>query len=220
MAQDEAYDVRVVGRRTDDQGRTLIQETFWYKGSFYMADRYERVDEPSEKKAVEDAVPSPPNPIEDEPVEATSAVEVPTLPVETRPAGCNLVETVTTAQPAMTQKAGTAPNANHTYRQTAEQTQQSDGPEADSSHRKPSAPSAADTDSAEDGSGRRNPLPHVQSARRAARGGLPAVALVGNTAHGQDDLAAAMLGCADPRGPATRPTCTQRSLGNCWIQRT
>jgi hypothetical protein len=62
MAQDEAYDVRVVGRRIDDQGRTLIQETFWYKGSFYMADRYEREDESSEKKAVEDAVPPPAEP--------------------------------------------------------------------------------------------------------------------------------------------------------------
>ena len=50
MAQDEAYDVRVVGRRTDDQGRTVIQETFWYKGSFYMTDRYERADESSEEK--------------------------------------------------------------------------------------------------------------------------------------------------------------------------
>jgi hypothetical protein len=88
MAQDEAYDVRVFGRITDDQGRTLIQETFWYKGSFYMTDRYERADESSEKKEVEDAVPAPPNPTEDGPVEATSAVEVPTSPVETKPAGC------------------------------------------------------------------------------------------------------------------------------------
>jgi hypothetical protein len=108
MAQDEAYDVRVVGRRIDDQGRTLIQETFWYKGSFYMADRHERADESSEKKAVEDAVPTPPNPTEDGPVEAISAVEVPTLPVETRPAGCNLVEISTIAQPVTTQKAGHA----------------------------------------------------------------------------------------------------------------
>jgi hypothetical protein len=140
MAQDEAYDVRVVGRRTDDQGRTLIQETFWYKGSFYMTDRYERADESSEEKAVEDAIPAPPNPTEDGPVEATPPVEVPTLPVETRPAGCNLVETAITAQPATTQKAGASPNANYTRGQTAKQTQQPDGPKADSSHRKPSAP--------------------------------------------------------------------------------
>ena len=92
MAQDEAYDVRVVGRRTDDQGRTLVQETFWYKGSFYMTDRYERADESTEKKAVEDALSAPPNPAEDEPVGATAAAEVPTLPVEAKPAGCNLVE--------------------------------------------------------------------------------------------------------------------------------
>jgi hypothetical protein len=120
MAQDEAYDVRVVGRRTDDQGRTLIQETFWYKGSFYMTDRYERADESSEKKAVEDVVSAPPNPTEDRPVEATSAVEIPTLPVETSPAGCDLVETATAAQLATTQKADTAPNANHACGQTAE----------------------------------------------------------------------------------------------------
>jgi hypothetical protein len=175
MAQDEAYDVRVVGRRTDDQGRTLIQETFWYKGSFYMADRYERADESSEKKAVEDAVPAPPNPTEDGPVEATSAVEVPTLPVETRLAGCNLMEISTTAQPATIQKAGTTPNASHTCKQTAEQTQQSDGTKADSSRRKPSAPSAADTDSAEDGGGKKSPAARPVSPkggqRRSPRGG-------------------------------------------------
>jgi hypothetical protein len=157
MAPDEAYDVRVVGRRMDDQGRTLIQETFWYKGSFYMADRYERADESSEKKAVEDAVPAPPNPTEDGPVEATSAVEVPMLPVETSPAGCNLVETATTAQPATTQEAGTVPNVNHTCGQTAEPTQQSDGPNTDSSHRKPSAPPAADIDPVEGGGGKKSP---------------------------------------------------------------
>jgi hypothetical protein len=108
MAQDEAYDVRVVGRRTDDQGRTLIQETFWYKGSFYMTDRYERADESSEKKAVEDAASTPPNPTEDVPVEATPAVEVPTLPVETEPAGCYLVETATTVRPAAPRRPGLA----------------------------------------------------------------------------------------------------------------
>jgi hypothetical protein len=175
MAQDEAYDVRVVGRRIDDQGRTLIQETFWYKGSFYMADCYEQADESSEKKAVEDAVPAPPNPTEDGPVEATSAVEVPTLPVETRPAGCNLVETAITAQPATTQKAGTSSNANHTRGQTAKQTQQSDGPKTDSSHRKPSAPSAADTDPAEGGGGKKSPAARPVSPkggqRRSPRGG-------------------------------------------------
>ena len=169
MAQDEAYDVRVVGRRIDDQGRTLIQETFWYKGSFYLTDRYERAEESSEKKAVEDAVPPPPNPTDDGPAEATFAVEVPTLPVETKPAGCNLVETATTAQPATTQKAGTAPNANHTCGQTAKQTQQSDGPKADSSHRKPSAPSAAGTDSAEGGGGNKPPAARPVSPKGGQR---------------------------------------------------
>jgi hypothetical protein len=135
-----------------------------------MTDRYEQADESSEKKTVEDAVPAPPNPTEDEPVEATSAVEVPTLPVETRPAGCNPVETATIAQPATTQKAGTAPNASRTCGQTAKQTQQSD-----SSHRKPSAPSAADTDSAEDGGRKKSPAARPVSPkggqRRSPRGG-------------------------------------------------
>jgi hypothetical protein len=36
MARNEVYDVRVIGRKTNDQGRTIVQETFWYKGSFYM----------------------------------------------------------------------------------------------------------------------------------------------------------------------------------------
>jgi hypothetical protein len=175
MAQDEAYDVRVVGRRTDDQGRTLIQETFWYKGSFYMADRYKRADESSEGKAVEDAIPAPPNPTEDGPVEATSAVEVPTLPVETRPAGCNLVETATAAQPDTTQKAGTSPNANHTPGRTAKQTQQSAGPKTDSSHRTPSGPPAADIDPVEGGGGKKSPAARLVSPkggqRRSPRGG-------------------------------------------------
>jgi hypothetical protein len=175
MAQDKAYDVRVVGRTTDDQGRTLIQETFWYKGSFYMTDRYERADESSEKKAVEDAVPAPPNPTEDGPVKATSAVEVPTSLVETSPAGCNIVEIATTAQPTTTQKAGTVPNANHTCRQAAGQTQQSDEPETDGNHRKPSAPSAGGTNSAEGGGGRKSPAARPVSPkggqRRSPRGG-------------------------------------------------
>jgi hypothetical protein len=184
-----------------------------------MTDRYERADESSEKKAVEDAVPAPPNPTEDGPVEATSAVEVPTSPVETSPAGCNLVETATTAQPATTQKAGTASNVNHTCGQAAGQTQQSDEPRTDSNHRKPSAPSAGGTNSAEGGGGKKLSAAR-RSARKAARGGPPAMVLVRGTAHGRGDLVAAMLGCAGPRGPAMRPTCTQRSSGSCWTQRT
>jgi hypothetical protein len=140
-----------------------------------MTDRYERAEESSEKKAVEVAVPAPPNPTEDGPVEATSAVEVPTSLVETSPAGCNIVETATTAQPTTTQKAGTAPNANHTSRQVAEQTQQSDEPKTNSNHRKPSAPSAGGTDSTEGGGGRKSPAARPVSPkggqRRSPRGG-------------------------------------------------
>jgi hypothetical protein len=156
MAQDEAYDVRVVGRRTDDQGRTLVQETFWCKGSFYMTDRYERADESTEKKAVEDAVSAPPNPAEDEPVGATSAAEVPTLPVETKPAGCNLVETTTTTQPATTQEISAGPDANRACVQPVKQTEEPAGTKADSGRRELPTPPNVGTDSAE-ACGRRSP---------------------------------------------------------------
>jgi hypothetical protein len=109
MARNEAYDVRVIGRKTDDKGRTLVQETFWYKGSFYMTDRYERADESTEKKSVEDTVSAPPNPAEDEPARAASIAEVPTLLVETKSAGCSHVETTVATQPAVTQETGAAP---------------------------------------------------------------------------------------------------------------
>jgi len=175
MAQDEVYDVQVVGRTTDDQGRTLIQETFWYKGSFYMTDRYERADESSEKKAEEDAVPAPPNPTEDGPVEATSAVEVPTSLVETSLAGCNIVETATTAQPTTTQKAGTALNSNHNCGQAAEQTQCPDESKTEGNRRKFPAPSSGGTDSAKGGGGKKSPAARPVSPkggqRRSPRGG-------------------------------------------------
>jgi hypothetical protein len=140
-----------------------------------MTDRYERADESTEKKAVDDAVPAPPNPTEDGPVEATPAAEVPTLPVETKPAGCNLVETATVGQPATTQKTGTAPNASRTCVQTAKQSKESEGVKADSSRREPSAPPAADTDSAEACSEKRSPAARPVSPkggqRRSPRGG-------------------------------------------------
>jgi hypothetical protein len=175
MTQDEAHDVQIVGRTTDDQGRTLIQETFWYKGSFYMTDRYERADESSEKKAVEDAVPAPPNPTEDGPVEATSAVEIPTSLVETSLTGCNIVETATTAQPNTTQKAGTVPNANHTCKQAAEQTRCPDESKTEGNRRKSPAPSSGGTDSAKGSGGRKPPAARPVSPkggqRRPPRGG-------------------------------------------------
>jgi hypothetical protein len=183
-----------------------------------MTDHYERADESSEKKAVEDAVPAPPNPTEVGPVKATSAVEVPTSLVETSPAGCNTVEIATTAQPTTTQKAGTVPNATPAGRQR-------DRPSILTSPRltattgsplpcQPEAPIQRKV--AVEGN---HPL-HDRSARKAARGGPPAVVLVGSTAHGQDDLAAAMPGCAGHRGPAMRPICTRQSSGSCWTRRT
>jgi hypothetical protein len=175
MAQDKAYDVRVVGRRTDDQGRTLIQETFWYKGSFYMTDRYERADESAEKEAEEAAIPTPPNPAEDEPVGTTSAAEVPTLLVETKSAGCNLVETVATAQPATTQKTGAGPDVSRTCMQTAKQTKGPAGTKADSGRREPSVPPTAGTDSTEACSKKKSPAARPVSPkggqRRSPRGG-------------------------------------------------
>ena len=149
MARDEAYDVRVVGRRTDDQGRTLVQETFWYKGSFYMTDRYERADESTEKRAVEDAVSAPPNPAENEPERATSAAEVPTLPVETKPVGCNPTETTAATQPAMTHETGATPDANRACVQPVEQAEELADIGADGGRKEPSTSSAAGTDSTE-----------------------------------------------------------------------
>jgi hypothetical protein len=146
MARDEAYDVRVVGRRTDDQGRTLVQETFWYKGSFYMTDRYERADESTEKRAAEDAVSAPPNPAENEPARATSAAEVPTLPVETKSVGCSPAETAVATQPAMTHETGAAPNADHACVQSVEQAEELVNVEADGGRKEPSNPSALSTD--------------------------------------------------------------------------
>ena len=171
-----------------------------------MTDRYERADESSEKKAVEDAVPAPPNPTEDGPVEATSAVEVPTSLVETSLAGCNIVETATTAQPTTTQKVPFPTPTTLVGRQR-------DRPSVLTSPRltatagsplprQPEAPTQRKV------AVERDHLPHDRSARKAARGGPPAVVLVGGTAHGRGDLAAAMLGCAGHQGPAMRPTCT------------
>jgi hypothetical protein len=175
MAQDEICDVQVVGRTTDDQGRTLVQETFWYKGSFYMTDRYERADESSEKKAVEDTAPAPPNPTEDEPVGATSAVEVPTSLVETSLAGCNIVETATTAQPTTTQEAGTAPSANHNCEQVAEQAKCPDESKTKGNRRNSPAPSSGGTDSAKGSGGKKSPAARPVSPkggqRRPPRGG-------------------------------------------------
>jgi hypothetical protein len=219
MAQDEAYDVRVVGRRTDDQGRTLVQETFWYKGGFYMTDRYKRADESTEKKAVEDAVSAPPNPAEDESVGATSAAEVPTLPVETEPAGCNLVETTTTTQPATTQEISASPDANRACVQPAKQTRGPAGTKADGGRRElPTPPTWAPTKQRL--AVGKSPQLHVQSAQRAARGGRPVAVLSGSTARGQDALGAVTPGCVAPRAPVMKPTYTQRSSGSCWTQRT
>jgi hypothetical protein len=140
-----------------------------------MTDRYERADESSEKNAVEDAVPAPPNPAEDGPVEATSAAEVPTLTVETEPAGCNLVETATTARPVRTQEARTGPDASRTCGQTAKQTKAPADTKADSARGEPSAPPAADTDSAEACSEKKSPAARPVSPkggqRRSPRGG-------------------------------------------------
>jgi hypothetical protein len=175
MAQDKAYDVRVVGRRTNDQGRTLVQETFWYKGSFYMTYRYERADESTEKKAVEDAVSAPPNPAENEPARATSAAEVPTLPVETNSTGCSLVEATTATQPATTQEIGAGPDANRTTVQPVKQTEEPAGTKADSGRRELPTPPTVGTDSAEACGRKKSPAARPVSPkggqRRSPRGG-------------------------------------------------
>jgi hypothetical protein len=140
-----------------------------------MTDRYERADESSEKKAVEDTVPTPANPTEDGPVGAASAVEVPTSLVETSLAGCNIVETATTAQPTTTQEAGTAPSANHNCEQVAEQAQRPDESKTEGNRRNSPAPSSGGTDSVKGGSGKKSPAARPVSPkggqRRSPRGG-------------------------------------------------
>jgi hypothetical protein len=147
MARNEKYDVKVTGRRTDDQGRTIVQETFWYKGSFYMSDRYERADESNEKKLAEDAVSAPPNPARDEP--AMSTAEVPTLIVETKSAVNSPAETAVAAQPVVTREAEVTPDVNHTCVQLVEWTEGPTDVGADSGHKEPAAPTTAGTDSAD-----------------------------------------------------------------------
>ncbi len=134
-----------------------------------MTDRYERADESSEKKAVENTVPAPPNPTEDEPVGATSAVEVPTSLVETSFAGFNIVETATTAQPTTTQKAGTILNADHTCGQAAEQTQRPDESKTEGNCRSSPAPSSGGTVSAKGGGGKRSPAARPVSPKGGQR---------------------------------------------------
>jgi hypothetical protein len=66
----------------------------------------------------------------------------------------------------------------------------------------------------------RGPQVRVQSAQRAARGGLPVPAPSESTAQGRGVLGVATLGCAAPRAPVMRRFYTRRSSGSCWIQRT
>jgi hypothetical protein len=113
MAQNEIYDVKVIGRRTDDQGRTIVEETFWYKGSFYMSDRYERADELNKKTPAEGAMSAPPNQAGDEPVRAASTTEVPTSTVEAIPAVSSSVEKAVADQPAVAQEAEVTPDTDH-----------------------------------------------------------------------------------------------------------
>jgi hypothetical protein len=169
MARDEAYDVRVVGRRTDDQGRTLVQETFWYKGSFYMTDRYERADESTERRPVEDTVPAPPNPAEDEPARATSAAEVPTLSVETKLASCSPAETTVAIQPAMTHETGATPDADRACVQSVEQAEEPANVGADGGCKEPSDPSVASTDSTEACGGKKSPAARPVSPKGGQR---------------------------------------------------
>ncbi len=162
---------------------------------------------------------APPNPAEDEPARATSAAEVPTLPVETKLAGCSPAETIVATQPAMTQETGAALDANRTCVQLVEQAEELTDVGADGGHEEPPAPSAA-SPTRQRFAAARGPQVRVQSARRAARGGLPVLAPSESTAQGRGILGAATLGCAPPRAPVMKLFYTQRSSGSCWIQRT
>jgi hypothetical protein len=140
-----------------------------------MTDRYEWADESTEKRAVEDAVSAPPNPAEDEPARATSAAVVPTLPVETKPAGCSLVETTTATQPATTQEIGAGSDANRACVQPVEQTEEPAGTKADSGRKELPAPPAVSTDSTEACGRKKSPAARPVSPkgcqRRSPRGG-------------------------------------------------
>jgi hypothetical protein len=155
MAQNEIYDVKVIGRRANDQGRTIVEETFWYKGSFYMSDRYERADESNKNTPAEGAAPTPPNPAGDELVRAASTAVVPTSAVETSSAVSSPVETAVADQPAAAQEAAVTPDTNHARVQLMEQTGEPVDVGTECGHEKPASPDSASTDSAKaSGSGR------------------------------------------------------------------
>ncbi len=134
-----------------------------------MTDRYERADESTEKRSVEDTVSAPPNPAEDEPARATSAVEVPTLPVETKLAGCSPAETTAATQPAMTHEAGATPDANRAGVQLVEQAGELADVGADGGHKEPPTPSAASADSTEACSSKKSPAAHPVSPKGGQR---------------------------------------------------
>jgi hypothetical protein len=120
-----------------------------------MTDHYERAEESTEKRSVEDTVSAPPNPTE--PARATSAAEVPMLPVEAILACCSPAETTVATQPAMTQETGAALDTNRTWVQLVEQAEELTDVGADGGHKEPPAPSAASTNSTEACSSKRSP---------------------------------------------------------------
>jgi hypothetical protein len=148
MAQNEIYDVKVIGRRTDDQGRTIVEETFWYKGSFYMSDRYEQADESNKNRPAEGAASAPPNPAGDELVRAASTAKVPTSAVETSSAVGSPVETTVADQPAVAQEAAVTPDTSHAHVQLVERTGEPADVETECGHEKPASPGSTSTDSA------------------------------------------------------------------------
>ncbi len=116
MAQNGIYNVKVTGRRTDDEGRTIVEETFCCKGSFYMSDRYERANKSSESTPAggseatmgqasagaeqKDDPSGPLNPIGDELVRATSTTKVPTSVLKAGLAVSKSTEVVAASQPS------------------------------------------------------------------------------------------------------------------------
>jgi hypothetical protein len=146
MAQNKIYDVKVVGRRTDDQGRTIVEETFRYKGSFYMSDQYERADESSKSTPAEGAATAPPNPAGEEPVRAASTVEDPTLVIETSPAVSGTAEAAVGSHPAVAQEAANSPGISHAHIHPIEQTGEPVDAGAKRGHEKPASPTGASTE--------------------------------------------------------------------------
>jgi hypothetical protein len=109
------------------------------------------------------------------PVFSLSLIFLSTLPVETKPAGCSLVETTTATQSATTQEIGAGSDANRACVQPVEQTEEPAGTKADSGRKELPTPPAVSADSTEACGSKKSPAARPVSPkggqRRSPRGG-------------------------------------------------